>query len=144
MGKMMIRALLLASLVGANPLVPPVSAQPGVNAGNSAGAGTAQRRAILDALRPVIQRELGGRVEFVVRNINVQGGWALVVATPQRPGGGAIPAPASWAREAHDGMDVNALLRFRGGRWTLVDHAIGPTDVWACGLQGPPASLTRC
>jgi len=41
-------------------------------------------------------------------------------------------------------FQVNAYLRFRGGRWTVVDYAIGPTDVWYCGLQGAPRALSGC
>ena len=46
--------------------------------------------------------------------------------------------------EFMDGLTINAILRFSGGGWTLVDHAIGPTDVWYCGVEGPPDSLTGC
>jgi hypothetical protein len=98
----------------------------------------------MDALRPAIERDLGGPVEFVVQRAGVQDGWALVIADPQRPGGGRIDPPAHYAEEEHDGLTVNAILRFSGGSWTLVDHAIGPTDVWYCGVEGPPAALTGC
>ncbi len=108
----------------------------------------AQRRAILDALRPPIERRLGGPVEFVVRRIGVQNGWALVIADPQRPGGGRIDARRYFSAddlETMDGLTVNGVLRFSGGRWCLVDHAIGPTDVWYCDpALGAPRSLTGC
>jgi hypothetical protein len=108
----------------------------------------AQRRAILDALRPPIERRLGGPVEFVVRRIAVRDGWALVIADPQRPGGGRIDARRYYSAddlETMDGLTVNGVLRFSGGRWRLVDHAIGPTDVWYCDpALGAPRSLTGC
>jgi hypothetical protein len=108
----------------------------------------AERRAILDALRPPIERRLGGPVEFVVRRIGVQNGWALVIADPQRPGGGRIDARRYFSAddlETMDGLTVNGVLRLTGGRWRLVDHAIGPTDVWYCDpALGAPPSLTGC
>jgi hypothetical protein len=122
-------------------------AQGGVNADAQPGAGSAQRAAIMDALRPAIERKLGGAVEFVVRRAAVQNGWALVIADPQRPGGGRIDPKRHFPNEViefMDGLTVNAILRFSGGGWTLVDHAIGPTDVWYCGVEGPPRSLTGC
>jgi hypothetical protein len=101
----------------------------------------------MDALRPAIERKLAGPVEFVVRRAAVQDGWALVIADPQRPGGGRINPKRHFPNEViefMDGLTVNAILRFSGGGWTLVDHAIGPTDVWYCGVEGPPRALTGC
>src|SRR5690242_9703667 len=37
--------------------------------------GSAQRRAILDALRPSIEAQIGPNIEFVVREIRVVRGW---------------------------------------------------------------------
>jgi hypothetical protein len=108
----------------------------------------AERRAILDALRPAIERRLGGPVEFVVRRIGVRNGWALVIADPQRPGGGRIDARRYFSAddlETMDGLTVNGVLRLTNGRWRLVDHAIGPTDVWYCDpALGAPRALTGC
>ena len=123
---------------------PAAQAQPGASATAPAAAGSAQRRAILGALRPAIVRDLRSPVEFVVQRIGVEDGWALVVADPQRPGGGAIDARHLPYFEDRDGLTVYALLRFARGRWTLHDHVVGPTDVWYCGVQGPPRSLTGC
>ena len=140
------RALLAAAC--ALVALEPVSAQQIRNGGAEVAAGSPQRRAILDAWRPPIERALRGPVEFVVRTIRVQSGWALVIADPQRPGGGAIDGrryfPADdW--EFMDGLTVNGVLRLSGGRWRLVDHAIGPTDVWYCDpALGAPRSLTGC
>lgn len=138
-------ALALAATLFA--AAPSASVAQGVNATAAPAAGSPQRRAILDALRPPIERRLGGPVEFIVRTIRVRGGWALVVADPQRPGGGRIDGRRYFSAddwEVMDGLTVNGILRFSGGGWRLVDHAIGPTDVWYCGVDGPPASLTGC
>jgi len=128
-------ALLLAALVSLLP------------AAASAEVTGAQRRAILDAMRPAIEHRLGAPVEFVVRRIGVEDGWALVIADPQRPGGGRIDGRRIFGAdfENMDGLTVNAVLRLSGGRWRLVDHAIGPTDVWYCDRAlGAPRALTGC
>jgi hypothetical protein len=71
-----------------------------------------------------------------------------VIADPQRRGGGRIDWTRHFSAEERsmmDGLTVNAILRFRGGRWNLVDHAIGPTDVWYCNPAfGAPRALTGC
>lgn len=126
---------------------PAAPAQGGVSATTQPAPGSAQRAAIMDALRPAIERKLAGPVEFIIQRIAVRDGWALVIADPQRPGGGKINPRRHFPNEVvefMDGLTVNAILRFSGGGWTLVDHAIGPTDVWYCGMEGPPRALTGC
>ena len=95
--------------------------------------GAPLRSAILDALRPVVERELGGKVEFVVSQMRVQGEWAYVSAQPQRPGGVAIDWRATKFRKAWDDDMMSdlvlALLRREGNGWKVVEYAIGPTDV---------------
>lgn len=94
---------------------------------SSPGAGTPERKAILDALRPKVEQDLGVRpVEFVVEEIRVGGGWAFVRVMPQRKGGGAIRNPNGEA----DGVHTEAVLQINGGRWVVKDYGIGSTDVW--------------
>ncbi|MNW16592.1 hypothetical protein D3C71_2154900 [compost metagenome] len=43
-----------------------------------------------------------------------------------------------------DGQTVFALVSFQNGRWNLVDHVVGPTDVAYAGWSlryGVPAAL---
>ena len=134
--------LALAMLAAAAAAAAPAAAQ--VNGSAAAPVNSAQRRAILDALRPTIVRELRSPVEFVVRRLGVEQGWALVIADPQRPGGGAIDARHLPDAGERDGLTVYAVMRFQSGRWTVHDHVVGPTDVWYCGMRGPPPSLLGC
>jgi len=98
--------------------------------------GSAERAAILDAVRPAAEAVLYPPVEFVVEKMNVAGDWAYVALNPQRPGGGAIdPRQTRMAQNYEagivNGLTTYALLLFRNGRWNLIDWAIGPTDlVW--------------
>jgi len=95
--------------------------------------GSAQRGAILNALRPVVAKEIGGDIEFVVSTIRMLNGWAYVSAKPQRPGGAPIDWRATKFRKAweQDMMSdlVLALLQLQGGDWRVVEYEIGPTDV---------------
>jgi len=96
--------------------------------------GDPNRKGILDALRPVVEQATGGPVLFVIEVLRTDGHWAYVQGVPQRPGG----RPVDWTRTAYaqawnaDMMSdvVMGLVVRRGGTWTLVDHVIGPTDVY--------------
>ncbi|MEO1744962.1 MAG: hypothetical protein AAFR13_00360 [Pseudomonadota bacterium] len=94
--------------------------------------GTAERKAILDAVRPKIEAEMRGPVEFVVGRLRAQDGWAFAQLDPQRPGGTPInPAQTGWARDVDfmDGLTVWALMRRTERGWFLIDAITGPTDV---------------
>lgn len=108
--------------------------------------GSAERAAILDALRPAVETEMRGPVEFVISVLRASPNWAFVQANPQRPGGGAIdPETTGFAGDTDfmDGLTIYALLAFQSGRWNLVDHYVGPTDVayahWPQRFGVPPA-----
>ena len=100
--------------------------------------GSAQRREILAALRPSVEKQLGPNVEFRVTLIRVQRDWAFVVADPQRRGGKPIDGYKIFGEHFGnmDGLRIEGVLRRQGGRWKLVDQAIGATDVWYCDV-GP-------
>lgn len=112
------------------------------------GPGTAERKAILDAVRPIVEAQVGPPVEFVVSDIRVAGAHAFVILQPQRPGGGRIDY--SHLDRASDGMmdglRTEALLTRRNGRWLVTEHAIGATDVWYVALCGryPRGLIPSC
>ncbi len=93
--------------------------------------GSGERKAILDAIRPRVEAEMRGPVEFVVTMFRAEDGWAFAILEPQRPGGGKINVrETGYARdhEFMDGLTVYALTRSVGGKWYLVDAVTGPTD----------------
>lgn len=95
--------------------------------------GSAERKAVLNTIRPLIEARLNPPVEFVVDWMKVAGGWAFVSLAPQRPGGGRIDLRQTMYREQIDYMDgaqTYALMKFQYDRWNIVDYAIGPTDVF--------------
>jgi hypothetical protein len=109
-------------------------------------AGSAERKAILDALRPPVEKELGPPVVFVVDVLNVDGTWAFVRGVPQRPAGEAIDYSRTAYREQYETGAFDdwfcALLERRGDGWHVVTYAIGATDVawepWAEEHSAPP------
>jgi hypothetical protein len=129
------KALILA---GALATIASAATAQAVGPNSAPARGSAQRAAIMSAVRPAAEAEFGRPVEFVVRCVQVERGWALVMATPQRPGGRAIPVPQS---DFRDGNTVTAVLRFQRGRWVMTGHAIGATDVWYDGQV--PRSLQQ-
>lgn len=105
-----------------------------------------ERKAILDALRVPVQRELKQKVVFKVDRIAVQDGWAFVYGQPLRPDGGEIDYSRTKYQQAIDegffDDNYSALLRYRGG-WRVVTYDIGATDVvwepWADSYGAPKA-----
>jgi hypothetical protein len=124
----MIRAWALPAMAAAAFAVPP--------------PGSELRKAVLSGLRPAVEKRLGA-VEFKVALIRVQRDWAFVVADPQRKSGAPIDGWRIYGEQFGnmDGLRVDAVLHKQRGRWVVVDHAIGATDVWYCDV-GPRSLKT--
>lgn len=95
--------------------------------------GSAERKAILDALRIPVERELKQKVLFVAEHFNVSGNWAFVGGDPQAPEGGRPNYRGTPYQEAIDAdmFDNNffAILKKTGKRWKVIHYDIGCTDV---------------
>jgi hypothetical protein len=107
-----------------------------------------RRKALLDALRPVIEQDLGQSVQFVVETLRERDGSAFAAVHPRTPQG----RPIDFAKTSHaqrladgalDGDTVFALLQYRDGRWQVREYAVAPTDVawtgWAESYGAPDA-----
>lgn len=96
--------------------------------------GSVGRKEIIDAVRGPVSAEIGTSVVFDVARLRSDGTWAFLGATPLLPDG----SPVDWAKTpfadawADDMMSqtVWALLYRDPGGWRVVDHVIGPTDVY--------------
>ncbi|MBO9623383.1 MAG: hypothetical protein J7500_11800 [Sphingomonas sp.] len=116
-------------------------------AASLAQGGPVDRVAILDSARAPATKRLGKPVKFKVRTIRREGDWAFVIAAmvdaAGRPISYAGTPLASAEAEGAVSKDFVALLRLSGGRWRVVDHALGPTDVawmdWADKHGAPPS-----
>ena len=95
--------------------------------------GTKERKAVLDALRPYVQKRVGGKIEFKVEWLRSNGETAFFSGTPQRPGGAdRLDEDDRYAEQDREGMfggGVAALMKRKGGKWTPDTVWIGPTDV---------------
>lgn len=95
--------------------------------------GSPERKAILDALRVPVERELKQKIVFNIENFNVLGNWAFLGGQPQTTEGERPDYRNTPYQEAveSDMFDNNffALLKKTGGKWKVVTRAIGCTDV---------------
>src|SRR4028119_81209 len=107
--------------------------------------GSAERAAILNALRTPVEMELKQKIQFAVTNFKVLGNWAYLDGEPQNASGGKPNYENTKYGEAIDaGMFDNnffALLRKTGGKWRVVKYQIGCTDVcyleWRAQYKAP-------
>ncbi len=91
--------------------------------------GSVERNAIMDAFRPVIQRELKNTVIFTNVHLRVQNGWAFVEAAPRDPRGQRVITSTSYEDDPHCCSDlVIGLLRWNGSRWRVVEHRVSPAE----------------
>jgi len=95
--------------------------------------GSAERTAILNALRVPVERDLKQKIVFVTDDFKVRGNWAFIGGKPQSSGGGTpnYRNTKYWTAFESDAFDNNifALLKRSAGKWRVVTYAIGCTDV---------------
>jgi hypothetical protein len=94
--------------------------------------GSVERKEILDALRVPVERELKQPIIFKLDNFNVSGNWAFVAGSSQTPNGGRPDFTNTKYADAikYGAFDnVFALLKKQAGKWMVLKHLIGCTDV---------------
>ncbi len=93
--------------------------------------GSADRAAVLNVIRVPVEKAYKQKIVFVVEELKVQGAWAFISATPTLPSGGPPSVKGTGFEGYEDAYDNNffGLLRKSGGKWRLVTHGIGCTDV---------------
>jgi hypothetical protein len=107
--------------------------------------GSPERRQIADALRSEVEKELKKPVVFRIDALNVQNEWAFLRGVPLEKSGQQMDYRGTRYQaliEAGTFDDwVCALLMKERGRWRVVTHAIGATDVpfvdWAERYHAP-------
>jgi hypothetical protein len=98
--------------------------------------GTPERRALMDAFRPLAEEIFGAPVEFVVGSLRVSGNVAFASVVAQRPGGAAIDVARTpgwlggYFMPDADWTGGQALFRRAGSGWVFADGGFGATDVW--------------
>ncbi|HEU4389117.1 MAG TPA: hypothetical protein VFV34_15050 [Blastocatellia bacterium] len=109
-------------------------------------AGSPERKAIADALRVPVEKELGRKVVFKIDQLKVLDGWAFLLGQPQQPDGKRMDyrgTPYQEAKKAGAFDDgICALLNKKGDAWRVVVYVIGATDVpyveWDKEYKAPP------
>lgn len=102
------------------------------------------RKDVLNALRPHVEKDLGQKVVFMVSQLRVYQGWALVFARPVRPDLKPIDFKKTHYKElidqgVFDGDSLYALLKQDSKKkWVMKTFVIGPTDVAWSGWMGEP------
>jgi hypothetical protein len=98
--------------------------------------GSAERKAILDGLRPSIEHDLGQEVQFKVGLLSVQDAFAFTQCGPLTPSGKKVDYSRTRYRSligqgvfGDSDAPLYALLRHRKGQWKVLTFVIGPTDV---------------
>jgi len=95
--------------------------------------GSPERKAIVDALRIPVKRQLKQDLIFKIDHLKVERGWAFLLGVPQRPDGSTIDYTGTVYHEAVDAGafddGIVALLRNVSGKWRVVQYVIGATDV---------------
>lgn len=118
-------------------------------------SGSAERKAIMDALRIPVKRELKKPVIFGDVQLRVLGSWALVdSANPLNPDSSEFNyrgSTSNYAKCVNRGGDdcgdpqYGAVLKKIGGKWKVLKFDSGATDVWvgyACSqIKGCPKAL---
>jgi hypothetical protein len=107
--------------------------------------GSAERAAILNALRVPVEKALKQKIVFAANDFRVMGNWAFLSGEPQSPAGGKPNYRGTKYQKAVDlGMfddGVFALLKKTGTQWKVVTYAIGCTDVcyldWSSRYKAP-------
>ena len=72
--------------------------------------GSAERKAIMDALRKPISKTLKRKVIFKVHHLKVSNGWAWAIVTALKPDGSELGEDDLWG-------SAQGLLRKRNGKW---------------------------
>jgi hypothetical protein len=75
-------------------------------------AGSAERKAILDALHAEYTTGSGGAVKFLVKHFKAHQGWAWINVVPLDKSG--TPEGDEWP----------SLLRLNNGKWTIIDLVV--------------------
>lgn len=98
--------------------------------------GSAERRELMNAIRPKAEEIFGAPVEFVIHQLRVSGNRAFASVRAQRPGGGEIHIRSTPGWQSGyflpdaDWTGGQALLVRTGAGWAPSQVLFGATDVW--------------
>jgi hypothetical protein len=99
--------------------------------------GSADRKGLMDAIRPHAEEALGAPVEFVIEDVRISDDVAFVMVWPQRPGGGKIDLYTTplaltddYFPHFYEGSRIDALLERSENIWIVKKLVIGVMAKW--------------
>jgi hypothetical protein len=146
------RALLVALVALTAACSPPASTTeaPATTETPATPSPDATTQALLDALNPVLTRDIGQPVSLQTTTVNTRDEWAFIIGQPRKSDGTPIDwSTTTLAQRAADGVldgdgQTFALLKNVNGTWQVLEYVVGPTDVahieWAA-KHGVPADI---
>jgi hypothetical protein len=104
-----------------------------VNAQTTPKQGSPERKAIMDAARIPVEKDLKKKVIFKIGHLKVHKDWAFMYAQPLQANGKPMDYKTTkYAEDTEQGAfedQVCILLRKNKGKWKVVKWNIGATDV---------------
>jgi hypothetical protein len=95
--------------------------------------GSAARKAVLDAARVPVEKDLGQPIVFQVKTLRVTPDWAFVHGMPKRLDGKPVDyAKSIYAQDVKEGTfsgEAAVLLARDGTGWRLITYSVGFGDV---------------
>ena len=114
--------------------------------------GSAERAAIMDAIRVPAQKDFKQKVIFKVDRLRVAGDWAYAKVSPTKPDGSEVDYSKTKFQKqiefgAFDPQGEALLFKESDGDWSVIEWAFGSTDVpsagWSSKHGGMPKSLLQ-
>lgn len=106
--------------------------QSSAQAARTPAAGSAERKAIMEALRVPCEKDLRRKVIFRVQHLRVVDNWAFARVVPLQPDGKEIDySRTKYAAQQKEGAfdaEAETLLRRDGGNWKVLEWRFGATD----------------
>jgi hypothetical protein len=105
--------------------------------------GNPLREAVLNGLRPTVEKDLNQKVVFKVFTLRVYKGWAFFSGSALQPNGNDANLKISHYRNligdpGFGGDEMFALLKLSGKKWKVKAYVFGPSDLpWAGWWDSP-------
>lgn len=94
---------------------------------------SAERKALMNALRPKAEAQIGIKVIFEVTHLKVKGDWAMMTAIPRHTNGKAIDYTKTKLNPEMDAFEdwICALFKKdpKTKKWVVKTYVLGGTDV---------------
>ena len=110
--------------------------------------GSAERAAIMDAIRVPAQKELKQTVIFNVDRLRVAGNWAYAKVSPTKPDGSTLDYSKTKFQKqiefgAFDPQGEALLFKESSGSWSVLEWTFGSTDVPSAGWSSKHGAMPK-